>query len=223
MTTRLSGFIFPKQLNIIIVKSGGAMMNSPSKEGCAPIHQVRSWYDLASICPEDPRNLIADATLAATTGELYNSSTFADQTWATTPLSILSTPKVSALGTDDAQKVADAKQWEFSHLTWNDDANLAIPLQKVIFLRGGTDWTNALSIAFEGTPIEEVQISFLNNAATRGDKQGTIPVIRWADGSWSGTVSLTLVLRKYGQYTLGIWTYDGTNYAMYELIIISVP
>ena len=198
------------------------MMNSSGKGTCSPI-QVRSWNDLASICPQDPRSLIADSTIAGTTGTLYNSSTYASQTWAATPLSILSDPKISALETDNKQKVADADQWQFSHLTWNDSTNLAKPLQKVVFLRGGTDWLNTLSFDFGGTAIEEVQISFLNNASTRGDKQGTIPVIRWTDQTLSGTASVTLVLKRFGQFTLGIWTYDGTNYAMYELIIISVP
>ncbi|PLX31048.1 MAG: hypothetical protein C0600_06700 [Ignavibacteria bacterium] len=144
---------------------------------CSPA-QIRSWIDLKNACPQDPRELIAYAEIGAVAGDFYLSSTYASQTWGTTPLSINAEPKVTALETDNKQKVADANQWNFSHLTWNDSSSLAVPLRKIVFLRAGTEWENAISFDFGGTAIEEVQISFLNNAATLGDKQGSIPVIR---------------------------------------------
>lgn len=194
------------------------MLSSSNVDGCGPI-RVQSWYDLQMLCPRDPRGLIAYAELAGQPGDFTFSDNFASNDWIASPLSVNAAPTVSALETDNQQKVADAKQWSFSHLTWNGSSNLASPLRKLVFLRGGLQWENHIQFDFGDNPISEIQISFLINAASRGDKAGTIPVIRWTEGSWSNHVTLSVVLQSMGMFNLGIMAYDGTNYSMNELAL----
>ena len=198
------------------------MVSQTGSQACSQT-RILSWNDLEKVCPQDPRDLIAYAEIAGTPGEYDLSSAYANQTWGVTPLALNKKATVSALESDNMLKQADATQWNFSHLTWNDSSTLAEPLKKMVFLRAGTQWENVLHFDFGGTTIEEVQISFLTNAATRGDKQGTIPVIRWTDGTWTGNTVVKLVFKKAGIHTLGIWTYDGTDYAMYDLVVCLVP
>ncbi|MBE0644274.1 MAG: hypothetical protein IH600_09355 [Bacteroidetes bacterium] len=198
------------------------MVPQTVRQSCSPT-QIMSWNDLFRMCPQDPTDLIAYAEIGGVKGDLYLSSSYASQSWSASPLAVNGKALVSALETDNQLKVAEADQWNFSHLSWNDSSELPLPLRKIIFVRGGTQWENMLKFDFGGTNIEEVQISFLSNATTRGDKQGTIPVIRWTEGSWSGNIVLSLVTKKTGIYTLGIWTFDGANYAMFELVLMVVP
>ena len=139
-------------------------------------------------------------------------------TWTACTVEIVSPPTVSALETDNLQMVADADQWNFNHKTWLDSSALAIPLRTKIFLRGGVQWLNQIDLHSSGNPIQEVQLSFLDNAATRGDQQGTVPVIKWT-GLGVIDVPLSLTFRMYGEVPIGLWLYDGTSYQMLELDI----
>jgi len=90
-------------------------------------------------------------------------------------------------------------------------------------MKAGTQWSNNLPLVLGAGTYTELQLSFLDNAATRGDAQGTIPVIRWA-GSFTGVVPIDLVLKKSGRFTLGLLGVDnaGTpNYSMFEIDIVA--
>lgn len=191
--------------------------------GCNP-RQLDSWNDWQSMCPIDPLDLIAYASIGGTVGERYQSSNFLDPgaAWTANYSTISDAPKIVALETDNLQMVADADQWNFSHLTWNSSSALAMPLRKVIFLRGGVQWSNLIKIATGGPTIQDVQLSFMSNAGTRGDKQGTVPVIQW-QGLGAANIDLALTLKKYGTFNLALWLYDGTNYTIMELYILSRP
>lgn len=194
-----------------------ACSDGPSN-GCMA-SRINSWTDLQQTCPKDPRDLIAYAMIESQVGSFELSSNYiAPGTWVTSPLEVSDDPTVSALGTDDLQKVADANQWNFQHQTWNSSSALAIPLRKLVFLRAGTMWLNRLPLDLGETPIQEIQISFLSNAGTRGDAQGKVPVIRWSGVSLANQVFLEVTLKVAGQVQIGIWTYNGTNYQMYEMI-----
>ena len=125
-------------------------------------------------------------------------------------------PVVTALGTDDKAKVEEASQWNFNHLTWDDSSAVPIPLRRTMFLRAGTEWKNTLYLTLPAT-ITEAQLGFLNNAATRGDNQGSIPVIR-ISGNWVGSgIALDVVLRQTGSVRMGLWLENGSTYYMFDM------
>ena len=181
------------------------------------IQSSKSWIDLQKATPKNILDIVANSSLGGTVGSYANSSNFANPgTWVTSPFVIASNPTASALGTDNIQKVADASQWNFQHLTASLSAATPLPLQKIIFLRGGTEWQNTIVINFGGSTYTEVQLGYLENAATRGDKQGTYPVVSWT-GSFTGTVSLTVTFKHSGRYNVGLWAKSGSNYSMFEM------
>ena len=103
---------------------------------------VQSWLDLANMPPKCPPHLIAYADLGGTAGTVINSSSFVITagTWSASPFTIVSAPLCVALGSDSLQNVADARQWNFQHLTAKVDVLSPVPLNKLIYLWGGTQW-----------------------------------------------------------------------------------
>jgi hypothetical protein len=175
--------------------------------------------------PLNPIDVIANAALGPTPGVFLNSSTFVTSgSWTASTLAVASTPNCSALGLDNLQMVADANQWNMQHLTYNGASTVALPLRKLLFLRGGTEWQMNIPLNFGAGSYPDIQISFRDNAATRGDYRGQIPVISFTGPGFSGNVSLQLTLKQYGHMIMGIRTIDsGGNYAMYESEWIIVP
>ena len=190
---------------------------------CATPNQISSWIDLQNYPPRSPFELIANAILNSTTGEYLNSTTYANPSaWIDSPFAVNGEPTVAALGSDNLQNVADAAQWNFTHETWNSSSKLAPPLQNVIFLRGRTHWQNNIPINFGSSSYVDIELSFLDNAATRGDYAGTYPVISWT-GSFTGSVTLHLTVKTMGQVKLGLRAIDSSgNYSMFELICMIV-
>lgn len=190
---------------------------------CKKQGPITSWYDLQRTCPKDPRELIAYAAINTTVGVFTNSTTFISPptTWITSPFSIAGNPTCIALGSDSGLQVADAQQWNFSHLTANVDSKLAPPLKKLLFLRGGTNWQMNTLLNLGGATYNDIQLSFRDNAATRGDAQGTVPVFSFTGGSLTGLVTLSLVFKIFGQANLALRAIDGSsNYSMFELELI---
>jgi hypothetical protein len=72
-----------------------------------------------------------------------------------------------------------------------------------------------------GGTFTELQLGFRDAAGTRGDAQGTYPVIDWT-GSFGTTQTLGLTIIRPGYYVLGLWGKIGTNYYMTEIIIFAV-
>ena len=103
---------------------------------------VQSWLDLANMPYKCPLNLIAYADLGGTAGTVINSSSFLITAgiWSASPFTIVSAPLCVALGSDSLQNVADARQLNFQHLTAKAEILSPVPLNKLIFLRGGTQW-----------------------------------------------------------------------------------
>ena len=186
---------------------------------------AQSWNDLQVFQPINPVDLIAWANIASSTTSFRMSPNFATGPWITSPFSLSSTPPyVAALGTDNLQNVADADQWNFQHLTGKGgDTTITLPLLKVIFLRGGAQWKNSIRLTLGGATYNDLQLSFRDNAATRGDYRGTIPVISFTGGNLTATITLEVVLKTFGEYTMGLRAYDGSNISMFEMEWIVVP
>jgi hypothetical protein len=162
--------------------------------------------------------LIAYAHIGGAPGEHALSSNFLDPgtAWTAKAASIISEVEVSALETDNKQMVSDADQWNFNHQTWNGASSTAIPLRDMLFLRGGESWSNLIRFVSGGAPIEEIQLSFLFNAATRGDKQATVPVIKWT-GLGITDVDLNVTLKHTGNFNIALWLYNGTNFQIFDM------
>lgn len=199
--------------------------------GCKSPQSVQSWYDFDDMTPQDPLDLIALAKLNTDVGVPTNSLTYATpasgSVWITSPISISAGATVSTNATDSGMMVEDATQFNFSHKTASLGTGIAPPLRKVLFMRGGLQWSNSLLLLLPVSPqFTDLQLSFLDNGATRGDAQGTIPVIRWSAGApFSGPKQLHLVLKQQGRFTLGLMGINNAStpeWSMLELDIIAV-
>ena len=127
---------------------------------------------------------------------------------------------------DEQQQVFNATSWNFENTTVNILSTTAPPLRKTIFLRAGIRWANAIPLALGVSPqFTELQLSILDNAATRGDAQGTIPVFRWASGPYAGTQTMGLVFKQPGRYSLGLMGINNNStpdYSMFEMDVVAV-
>ncbi len=191
---------------------------------CNSNDAITSWIGWQNQQPVDPLSLIARARINAVTGVYVNSTTYlASSPPVASPISLQGVPVCSALGTDSQQHVADAAQWNFQHLSGNTGATLALPLQKVIFLRGGTDWEMAIPLSLGASTFVNFQLSFRNNAGTRGDCAGTIPAIEFS-GTFNGVITLSVTLKQLGAATMGLRGIDALGqWSMYESEWIIVP
>ena len=170
--------------------------------GCQSPSQVNSWIDFQHITPHDPLGLIEYAEIRLMPGLFLNSSTFLipggasappvspplgppppppGTPWIASPFAYNGLPFCVANETDNQQMVSDAKQWNFLHQTADTSAYLALPLRKIIFLRGGSQWTNVIGLSLGGASYANLQLSFRDNATTRGDYAGTYPVIDFSN------------------------------------------
>ncbi len=189
---------------------------------------VQSWNDLIVMSPADPRDLIGNAVIAGTTVQFLRSNTFTISTgsWIASPFALgPSAPVCAALGTDSLQCVEYANQWNFDHLTAKvGDSLMALPLLKVVFLRAGTQWKNIVRLNLGPATYNDLQLSYRDNAATRGDAQGTIPVISFTGGNLTGNIILEITLKRAGHFMMGLRGIDGSsNRSMYEMEWKVVP
>ncbi len=198
------------------------------RDGSCRIDSVASYYDFKNICPKSPLELISNAYIGESEGELAFSTTWYEPgvAWGEAyPLVHIATaPLVEALGTDDKQKVADAVQWNFTRMTWDGDTGVPWPLQRMIFLRAGREWLNRITFEVVGDSLENLELGLLYNTATRGDSQGTVPVIAFPDyTAGTGTFTLDVVLIKPGLFRMGLFfTCLGTKY-LYDMEWFVVP
>lgn len=168
---------------------------------------ILSWYDLQDATPKNPFDVIAYADLGGTLGQFDYSSNFLNPsgTWVATPITVQDGGDCQAWESDNQQKVGDAVMWSQQHQVTNAATDLAIPLRKMIFLRGGTEWQMRIPLNF-ALGIDSLQLSFLDNGATRGDNQGTVPVIRFDPGASyvPGLYVLTVTLKNFGAVSMGL-------------------
>ena len=197
--------------------------------GCSSSsNSVLSWYDLQDAAPKNPFDIIAYAELSGTIGQFEYSVDFLNPggTWVATPVTVQDGGDCKARESDNQQKVGDAAMWSQQHQVTNAATDLAIPLRKMIFLRGGTAWQMRIPLNL-AVGIESLQLSFLDNAGTRGDSQATVPVLRFDPGVnyVPGSYVLTVTLKSFGTLSMGLKTIaSGTgDQAMMEMDWIIVP
>jgi hypothetical protein len=179
---------------------------------------IESWLDLQSMTPKNPLEVLLYAKLGTTEG-IPGSTLYFNQpasgVWRDPLVSISGKPSCYAAGTDSQQKVEEAKYWTFSHLTWHGDINAPKALRKLVFLRGGPEWKMKIPLTFT-SEWTDVMLSLRNNAATRGDAQGTVPVISFA-GAFSGAVELEIAIKTFGQLSMALVGTQSGDTAMFEM------
>jgi hypothetical protein len=217
--------------------------------GCQSPSQINSWIDFQSMTPNNPLDLIDYAELRTVPGLFLNSNNFlipggattppvspplgppppAPPTpWVASPFAYNGLPVCNANGTDNIQMVSDATQWNFQHQTADTSAYAAIPIRKVIFLRGGTQWAMDIPLALGGANYANLQLGFRDNAATRGDFSGTYPVIDFSNVGvpFTGNVTLRVILKTMGHVSMVLRAIDNAgpaNWSMFEMEWVIVP
>lgn len=200
--------------------------------GCKSSQNISSWNDLESMTPTDPRDYIH---YAAILGNIVGRFTYTDEyiqpvsgsVWIDSPITVSAEATCIANGADSGLQVADAAQWDFLHKTVNTTSALAPPLRKVVFARAGLEWVNRIPLSLGSSPsFTKLMLSIADNAATRGDAQGTIPCFQWNSGTYSGANLLDLTFTTTGRITLGLVGVNNNStpdWSMFELDIIIVP
>ncbi|MEO5929807.1 MAG: hypothetical protein ABIR47_07735 [Candidatus Kapaibacterium sp.] len=192
---------------------------------CNSSDSVLSWIDWSNVEPQNPLDLIANATLNGVQGTFARSSNYWNpSSWYSpgNPFTLANSPFCVALGTDSQQNIVDAAQWNMQHINANTTG--APPLRKVIFLRGGLNWEMHIPLAFGASTYIVTELSFRDNAGTRGDNQGTVPVISFSSASYTGNNTLNVTLKDFGRTVMGLLVKDNAgNFSMYESEWIIVP
>lgn len=198
--------------------------------GCNSRQSVQSWNDLQCQMPTVPREVIAIALLGNAVGAWTLSSNYnrpaGASVWIASPIAYSGESSLSTNALDEQQQVFDAGVWNAQNTTVNILTTTAPPLRKMVFVRAGASWTNAIPLALGVSPqFTELQLSLLENAATRGDAQGTIPVYRWATGPYTGSQILSIVILSPGRYSLGLMGINNNStpdYSIFEMDVVAV-
>ena len=186
--------------------------------GCGCNKPIRSWYDLESHSPKNPFDLIAYASFVGIAGTFEYGTEFLGANAATTPLSLADGGDVQAWESDNHQMTGDAEMWTMRNKMVNVSTNVPPPLRKLAFVRDGMQWKNTLLVDV-AVDLDYILLSFLQNAGTRGDGQGTVPVVKFDGPIIAGTHPLELTLLQRGLVTLGLKSKATTSgdQAMFEL------
>jgi hypothetical protein len=202
--------------------------------GCHDNMSPRSFGDLSQMDPKDPREIIdyVQITSGAPIPGIWGLSNdyftpTPPSVWGASPVSLAAFATVTTNHTDDQQMVYNASAYTQANVQSTAfSTGYAPPLRKIVYCRSGIEWRNSIPLTFPSSPaIVEVQLSFLDNAATRGDSAGTVPVFTFLSGSFVVAPSLQIVLKRSGRYSLGLLTIDNNSpagYGMFELDIVSV-
>ncbi len=191
------------------------MIPSMSDCNCTSIERSRSWIDLQNATPRDPLDLIADMAIGAVVPTYKNSTDFLSGAWTGSGnWPVVSDPVCTSLAIDDLATVADAEQWTFSHITRNAASTLAPQLQNELFLRAGERWE--MQFRIDTTGVVSIEVSFLMNAATRGDYAGTVAVLEFIGPPAGPNTLVQLTLKQLGAYRMGMRFKTGTDLYMLE-------
>lgn len=172
----------------------------------------QGWLGLKKSMPQDPTDFIAVAQLDTIWAIAINSNSYSIPTsgsW-TTPSVLLADP-VSISYTNPVSR-ADLQYIATSIGIQSQLSNISgapLPIQDIIFCfgnnKGRTDWQMNIPINFGAVNYNKFELSILENLATRGDEQGTIPVLDFGSGPFTGNKTLKLLFAEYfGLLNLGI-------------------
>ena len=171
--------------------------------GCGCNDPIMSWYDLENHVPKNPFDIIDYLDFGGQEGVFERSSNYIGSGFVTTPLSYTGVYAVEAWETDNQQKVGDARMWTQQHKVVNVDPSVPAELQKMAFPRSGREWRTMLEVNV-AVDLDWLEFSFLENAGTRGDAQGTVPVIKIENPIINGIHPLVVTLKHPGTVSIGV-------------------
>lgn len=198
---------------------------------------VLDWNAAQAMPPRSPLDVLLFAQLGETVGTFERSGMYVSPVngWIANrddgqPLLFLETaPICTATATEQGARVADAAQWMFDHRTMYTgsvshprEPEVAPPLTRVLYMRAGSEWKNAVGIRFNDE-LSNVQLTFARNLMTRGDEQGTYPVLSFGAVPSETTRNLILTFGTPGVYSLALCgRYGNDESACLELEIWAV-
>ncbi len=189
---------------------------------------VHDWNAAQALTPRSPLDVLLFAQLGETVGTFERSTMYVSPAhgWIANrddgqPLWFLETaPVCTANATEQGAMVADAAQWMFDHKTMYTsyvshprEPQAAPPLTRVLTLRAGSEWKNAVGIRFNDE-LSNVQLTFTRNLMTRGDEQGTYPVLSFGTVPSETTRNLILTIATPGNYSLALCGRSGNDDAV---------
>jgi hypothetical protein len=197
----------------------------------------QSWFDLVVMPTMDPRSIISAVTFESsgggqTAGIFARSSTWLHaSTWVNPPLIVSQTAaNVVCQNVQDFSSVEAANTWNGLHLMTAQNNQLPIAVQKIMFLKAGTAFTNNIFLDWSPTVTStDVQLSFRDNSATSGDFQNaaaaTVPVFAFSGATFGSTARmLQVTLLRTGRFHVALRIIDNSgNYSMYEMEWIVLP
>ncbi len=195
---------------------------------CSCDTPIQSWNDLPVVNPLDPRNVVANSQFGLAQGVFKRSTTFLQGSWAASAINFTGLANCSSLHGDDQLTVNNANQWNFSHKVVNTDSSLAIPMRKVMFMRGGRQWQMNIELDLGTTPYSDIQLSLRDNAASAGDfldsTSGSIPVISYS-GTFTAHQMFNVTIFNLGRVSMGLVmkNNDTGAYSMFEMEWVVVP
>src|SRR5581483_7128485 len=142
------------------------------------------------------------------------------------PLSIVANAYVKNGATTTEGKYENAT--DFLATTWASSSPInvtAIPIRKVFFPRGGTQWETQFTFSSGVTNIVDMLLTFRDNAGTQGNVQGEVPCIGFRGYNNTGTFTLGITFKDgvFGRFIFGLWAKDnGGNISMLELELVVV-
>lgn len=173
-----------------------------------PLTSANDWNGFQTTPPCSPLKLIAFARLQQDSVVKVGALHFDDAilkvtTWLTEqPMLRTSAPACLANDATDGNLVANASQWNFQHNT-APGAGIAPPLQDTVFMRAGELWTMRFGLDCRSHAFSVIGLTFLKNMATRGDAQGTVPMILFSNGDgFSDEWQLDVTLKAPGSHAL---------------------
>lgn len=201
----------------------------------------QSWFDLVVMSPIDPRGIIQYAAFENQAGatqiaNFARSSNFLQAvTWVNPPMVVTqpgtgTTSFVQATNPQDYDSAVAAGNWSATHAMTVNSAQVALAVQKIMFLKAGIQFINNIYLDFTGGATStNIQLSIRENSATTGDFQGagigTVPVFAFPSSTYGGTGrNMLLTILKPGRFNVGLRIVDNSgNYSIFEMDWIVLP
>ncbi len=186
---------------------------------------VHDWNAAQALTPRSPLDVLLFAQLGETVGTFERSTMYVAPVggWVTNKESgepfwyLEAAPVCTAYATEQGEKVADAAQWMFDHKTMYTgsvseprEPQVAPPATRVLYMRAGSEWKNTVGIRFSDN-LSNVQLTFTRNLMTRGDEQGTYPVLSFGSYLQETTKNLILTFSTPGIYSFALCGRDGND------------
>ena len=184
---------------------------------------VTGWNNLIDAEPLDPRAIIANVSLGASTTTFKRSTSFLQSSWGTNTVGFTGNANLQTLNPTEASTIAYASQWTLATKMVNTGASINGAVGKLVFAKAGTMWQNNIELAFGATNWTDVQLSLRDNLGTSGSflnsATGAVPVFSFS-GTLTGNQSLGITFLQPGVYSLVLVVSNAGTYSTFEMEVV---